>query len=287
MPANPKVRPFRIGLMRNGSVGYRPIATLGVSRDGGIWISPAPVRKFGWNYGVIHPDRADLHDIVHSMERPKLHYHRSGIVSATLTGADIERRRLAMRSVPDLVRAQALSIVSHRTWELTLDQTGPRKGDLAIVEDRWPTSVGVALSVIFYEPGNQLRISAVGQLSSVGLVADDYTRFAVDLNGHGMNAVIIGRSAVDFELPDMLEPGTTIAALPWTPGGKTEVREAFGLWSDTIRNPPIFHEENNEVLTPDELLLDLSQTTEPFLFKDVATGVVTIPTSSDVRSLIS
>jgi hypothetical protein len=80
-------KPFRVGVFRGSTQAFKPVATIGLVADGGLWVAPAPVRDFSWTYGPVRPTGSpEPPDHVEITQRPKLHYHQSGIVSVSLTG---------------------------------------------------------------------------------------------------------------------------------------------------------------------------------------------------------
>ncbi len=109
--ATAKVRGFRVGLMRNSSAGvrYKPAAWVGLASDGGVMVSPYP-SSGTWAYGVVRNSGPTDGAHVHTTKTPKLHYHRSGIASITLTGERIDTRRLQLHPLHTLRQAQILSI---------------------------------------------------------------------------------------------------------------------------------------------------------------------------------
>lgn len=72
--------------------------------------------------------------------------------------------------------------------------------------------------------------------------------------GHDVRALVVVLVTVSHEPEGWLEPGTTVAAIPWTTGkAGDEPREAFGLWSSSVRNPLIRLDTDTEVLSVDDL----------------------------------
>jgi hypothetical protein len=233
---------FRIGLARESGFTYKPIATVGITKDGGIFVAPAQVRDFGWKYGIMRPSGPVEGDTVTTRDRPKLHYHRSGIASVTLTGADLERRSLLLTPLPTISAAQVLSVVAIRPWELE-SAKHPRKGDVFTRVRKWPTSVAFSLSVVVASEDQQ-RSLIVPELAPTGLLPlGDETRFVVSLSAYGREAMLVGAVRVLFDEDQAEYPGTTVTALPWTVAGRDSNAESLGLWSTSLRNPMTLHED--------------------------------------------
>jgi len=50
-----------------------------------------------------------------------------------------------------------------------------------------------------------------------------------------------------------MEPGVSVVALPWKPGGPSTMDDAFGLWSTSMNNPVVKYEEDDDIPTEFEL----------------------------------
>ncbi len=73
----------------------------------------------------------------------------------------------------------------------------------------------------------------------------DPLRTVIDLRTRGVGAVlVIDIRSDDDDGPALeaspLEPGIAIVALPWTPGATAAPPDQLGLWSSTLRNPPLY-----------------------------------------------
>lgn len=248
-------RPFRVGVMRGPSQDFKPIATVGLARDGGVFVAPAPVRDFSWVYGNLQPGQVpEIGEHVTTVQRPKLHYHRSGIVRVTLTGADLEPREARYPAIPTMRRGQILSILTVRPWELKTRPGDPPKGDIIAIEPRWPEAIAFSLSVVTLPWEARHTAADLGDLAPIGMLAGDPSRIVVDMVGHDVRALVVVLVTVSHEPEGWLEPGTTVAAIPWTTGkAGDEPREAFGLWSSSVRNPLIRLDTDTEVLSVDDL----------------------------------
>jgi hypothetical protein len=73
--------------------------------------------------------------------RPKLHYHQSGYVPASLSGLRIPKRTAQYLPLKDLSRAQILGLAAVRPWELP-SFGEPRVGDVGTRETESPQRVG-------------------------------------------------------------------------------------------------------------------------------------------------
>lgn len=258
-----KPRAFHLGLMRRvGSrFEFKSAAVIGLSPDGGVFI--APMQSGPWRYGPLEGDLSALPTSAETPLRPKLHYHRSGRVYATLAGQELERKSLQLTQLPRLRYAQIFSLHCVRTWELPTRAKSLKLGDQFTAVKRWPD---VAVWTVFVlrasqRARDQLLIPGV---PSVGMLAgDDYTHGIVSLSAYGREAILL----ITVRTPDGWDRlprvgGTTVAALPWHPGDPTARDTSFGLWSSHLRNPIIKWEES---LPPD---LTPTQTTSTKLLED-------------------
>jgi hypothetical protein len=233
----------RLGVLRDsGNLGsvFKPVATIGLARDGGIFVAPAPVPSGGWNYGVISRDRPQKGEIVLTAQRPKLHYHRSGIVSATLTGTQLEHRSLHLPPLHEVTGAQVLSITCVRPWQLE-DALGDHKGDVFNVVRSWPQSVAFSLSMVV-TPERSRPIEHVPDIAPLGLVPGDPGAFVVSLEGHGLNALLVGRTGTEYTQVPGMHPGISVTAMRWNGGGPEFIADMFSLWSSSLPNPHVLYE---------------------------------------------
>lgn len=235
---------IRLGALRSsGSLGsvFKPVASIGLSKDGGIFVAPAPVLNDSWNYGVIGHDRPRTNEVVLTAHRPKLHYHRSGIVSATLTGTELEHRSLRLPPLEDVTGAQVLSITSVRPWQLA-SALGDRKGDVCNVVRSWPQSIAFSLSVVITSQ-DAASPRALQGLAPLGLVPGDPSAFTVSLRGYGLEALLIGRSGTDYTQTPGRRPGVSVTALRWSGESADSIPNMFSLWSSALPNPHIIYED--------------------------------------------
>ena len=242
--AAPRFRPIRIGVLRDGGSQFRRIANLGLSADGGVWVSPAALPGVSWNYGnqAPNPSRPQFYhspDAATTAHNVKLHYHRSGAVYPTLSGTDLERRSAYFPGLLEHPRTQIMSLTAGRTWEYPLVR--PKKGDAIWVVQRWPDWFIASFAVHLIPPGSSVRTVRTVNKGAAGLLDGDSERYVVDLSGHGIPGVLSIRlgSADESELPQPLgvEPTFSMAAFSWSETSRP--REVFALWSRNMTNPAI------------------------------------------------
>lgn len=258
----PLKKPFRIGLMRGAA--YKPIVTIGIARDAGIFVAPAAVGQQGWKYGVSRGGKAALlepMDHVSTPDRPKLHYHRSGVAAVTLTGVELERRTLRLPPVETVSRGQVLSIVAIRPWSLASAPASSRKGDLILFEPKWPQEVAIGLSLLHFDDAVPLPPSEMAELGPVGLVPGDDSRFRVDLSHYIPGMVLVGSTKISHRPSWHLEPSITVSALPWDPEGRESPNGVLALWSESLRNPVVY-QELDKWLPTTESFTDLAHSGE-------------------------
>ncbi|AYG03414.1 hypothetical protein [Gryllotalpicola protaetiae] len=237
MTVVPRAKPFRFGVARGARGEFKPICTIGMIRDGGIFVSPAKLANARWTYGLTPRYLLDREtDLVTVDERPKLHYHQSGIASVTLTGTSLERRHLRLNPITEIRRSAVISVVANRIWDLPTDPKGARNGDLMSLERLWPQVVGLTLSVVTVTDEQAARLHLF-DASAFGLIPGDRRSFLVSLAGFGHHAVLVGRFRLDME--PWPEPITsiTVGATPWSPEGPQRGDRALALFTEGLRNP--------------------------------------------------
>lgn len=235
-----KPRAFHVGLMRRtgSKFEFKSAAVIGLSPDGGIFI--APMQPGPWRYGPLEGNLSGLPTSAETSHRPKLHYHRSGRVYATLAGQELERRSLQLTQLTKLCYSQVFSVHCLRTWELPTRAKSLKVGDQFTVVRRWPD---VAVWTVFVLQASQ-RVRdelLIPGVPSMGMLAgDDYTHGVVSLSAYGREAILL----ITVRTPDGWDGlprvgGTTVAALPWHVGQPVAGDVSFGLWSSHLRNPMI------------------------------------------------
>lgn len=247
---------IRFGVLRaSGHEGteFKPVATVGIAKDGGVFVAPAAIGT-DWTYGPVGTDGLDPRDLVTTSERPKLHYHRSGIASATLTGADIRRSSGRLAPLAEVDRGQVLSIVTVLPAALASVESD-RKGDVMAVVDDWPVAVGFSLSVVV-APDDARHPLLLPGLSPMGLDAMDSSRFLVSLGGYGLQALLIGTLVVADGGDVGPHPGTSVTAVEWTPD-RTSIKNAFGLWTAALGQPVVLPQPHvpERMPSPGELVV--------------------------------
>lgn len=241
---------FRIGCRRGSQ--YRPIASVGLSKDGGIMVAPVAVKSYGWSYGTSRTATASApSDWITSPERPKLHYHSSGIASVTLTGHEIERKRLRLPPIQSISYGQVISIVAIRPWELQIGES--RRGDVGTIHKVWPESVSFLFQLVHYTGTVPVR-SQAAEIAPLGLPSGDDSRWFVDMSWYIPNTVLVALSATTAAQTKFLEPSVTVSALPWSPDRASAERDGvFALWSSNLRNPLVAHARARDLLTDEQL----------------------------------
>lgn len=242
MEGNEEKRPraFRVGLMRRVGTGFafKAAAKIGLASDGGVFVTPYG-NTDSWSYGIVSEHAPLQGEHLVTTLTPKLHYHRSGIVSATPpTGQDMERRRLQLTPLPDLHRAQILSIASVRTWDLPTRPKGILKGDQGTAILRWP-DVAIWTVSVLDATEDQRHALQIPELPSMGLLTGEtFTHSVISLAAYGRQAVLILTVETEYNwdyLPAV--GGTSVVALPTQADNPPDTVVGFALWSSGQRNP--------------------------------------------------
>ncbi len=231
-------------MRRTGSTfEYKSAAVIGLSPDGGVFI--APMQHGPWRYGLLEGNLSALPSSAETPLKPKLHYHRSGLVYATLAGQELERKSLKLTPLPRLRHSQIFSLHCVRTWELPTRTKSLKLGDQITSVTRWPDVAVWTVFVLQASPKlrDQLLIPGV---PSVGMLAgDNHTHAVVSLSAYGREAILlITVRSHDGWVGLPAVGGTTVAALSWHAGEPTNREVSFGLWSSQLRNPMIKWEES-------------------------------------------
>lgn len=261
-----KVRAFRIGLMRRvgSSVVFKPAALIGLSADGGVFVSPSQGSD-AWQYGVMEGVIPVTTASAETRLKPKLHYHRSGLVYATLSGHDLERRSLQLAPLPTLRRSQIFSVMCVRTWELPSRPKAMEWGDSATAVKRWPDVAMWGVFLLETSEDDRRALLIPGMRGHGMLAGQDYTHGVVSLSAYGREAVLLLSVQIEDTWNGLpTNGGTTIAALPWHPGSPGADDRTFGLWTAGLRNPLVHW----DALAPDDLT-PTSTTSEKKLDEDI------------------
>ena len=103
---------YRLVLPTDDPQQILPLASIGFDSEGGMFIAPVDVFGQSWHYGTVNTEQAPTDDeMATTAVRPKLMWHRSGRVHASLSGATAAVRRLLQLSPFDRLGIQVLSVV--------------------------------------------------------------------------------------------------------------------------------------------------------------------------------
>ena len=238
----------RLGVARRKD--FKPIANLSFAADGGVMLAPVGVPGARWRYGSLESDRlVERGAYAEVSARPKLHYHASGQVAATLDGVPIPRR---VAAYPPLVHLSSgsplLSIVATRPWELASAEQ--RRGDFSTLESQWPWAIGFSFSILDVPDFAKTRIALVG--GDRGLIAGDRHRAVFDLRQFGRQAILMAHLRVVDDPNRDAQASISMAAYPAVAEGESP-RRAYGLWSSTAKNPALWREVEGERLSLTDL----------------------------------
>jgi hypothetical protein len=190
--------------MLDDSSQFKPLVGLAASADGGLMIWPAKVPGQSWEFTKVdlpsgryrgQSARPAKRYVVRSEQPPKIHYHRSGWVTASLTGRD-ERRGFRGLSIDRLRGEQVFfCLVSHPAG---LPSRAAKANDLiGVSHTGWPALVRVEGYVY---ARSHLRPSLLGQIPgdrAVAVVQNFHAELVVDLAGHGLDAILAVRIKLD------------------------------------------------------------------------------------------
>jgi hypothetical protein len=229
---------------------YIPFGTLAFAPDGGIILAPADVTGARWRYGELRlgevPVRPNFSEV---FVKPKLHYHQSGRVSASLGGTRLPPRAVQYPPLAGLQHSQILGLTVVRPWELTWASKQPRVGDIGTRERSWPQVVGWSIGIIDHPSVEQSRV--VLSPGGRGLIGGDKQRAALDLREFGRNSLLIARIHLDYDPTPDLQTSITAAAYPVVENGVPQ--RSYVLWSSTARNPLLAYEDPSEFATRADL----------------------------------
>lgn len=224
---------MRVGLLRGPSMAYKPFARIGLASDGGVFIVPLGVESHPWIYGNFSEQESRDDTWVLTSEQPKLHYHRSGFVAASLTGKELLRRSAHFTPLAGMVRAQILNITVVRPWQLPTRNGGLTKGDVVSMERTWPQVCSIEVSIL--DASADVDLAPFEEIAPIGGVSTDPASFLVDLRAYGHRALLLGTFSSSYqEWTRSPEPGISIVALSQGARGH---RDCFGLWSRSLAFP--------------------------------------------------
>ena len=228
--------------MRNSTSEFKPLVNIATTSDGGLMLAPRAVPGAStWSYGIARARSTfgaiGVDDIIETTERPKVHWHRSGWTSVSLTGAQLRPARVKFDRLPDLRAAQVASVIVGRPWAFPTEPL--RTGDQFYVVDSWPMHLGVELYAYFVPQGANLDIVR-SRLPAVGLIDGDPVRTVVDLRGHDLDAFLVFRYRASDDLADAA--ATSIMAGPLRRRPRRSTRY-IALWSGNLDNPKVTIDE--------------------------------------------
>ena len=194
-----KVRPFRVGVLLEQTSEFKPLFGIGASSDGGVMVWPAKVPGQSWAFATAdvptgrfwgQRGRPREDELLLTTSPPKIHYHRSGFVSANVSGQP-GRRAFRAASLSSLRGEQALfGLISHPEG-MPRARVG-RNDVFGVAHGSWPASFLMRLH--FYARG-ELQPYVLNQLNgaSMGMVQDEFAEVVLDLGGHGLDVVVVVR----------------------------------------------------------------------------------------------
>jgi hypothetical protein len=230
-------RAFRFGVLNARDASFKPFVNVGLARDGGVFIVPVNIGGASWTHGPLDTTRSvqDQPALSTTSERPKLHYHRSGIVRATLDGARIDTgtsrfEPLHSRAANTFLTATVVKVADLPTKEV-------RRGDVSTIEGGWPGLVTLSFAVIHLSD-RQRAIGDDGELNPLGLTSETPAQFIIDLAGYGQSVQLLAQISTNLESPPGLECSICVAAYPdaGTIAGQVP-RMSHALWNANARNP--------------------------------------------------
>ncbi|MGQ1799162.1 hypothetical protein ACT4S5_18800 [Kocuria oceani] len=181
-------------------------------RDGGVMVTPL-LENWGEitcsqlivpSSGGLLPDE-DSYVTTGADNKPKLHYHRSGMSSvqpAKFEGRE-GRRTIHLPSMDDLDAVQIFSVTARLPGQLPWKNT-PRKGDIFNIMDR-PEVRSLLMSGVIYDR-NRIPAESIGGLEEgepVTMASGSHNAVLVDLSGYGLEAVLgLHFNPMPEKLPD-------------------------------------------------------------------------------------
>lgn len=238
-------RSFRLGMLYARTGEFVPFVSVHLARDGGVMIIPAHIEGESWMQGPLIPGVTvqEQASVAISAERPKLHYHRSGVVRASLTGFPLQAATSVFEPIADRTVCTMLSIVVAEP--ALLPRREMRKGDVASIEGDWPcawtNSIAVApagtrtAALRGVDDGDD-QLEGPDVLEPLRLTAQTPSQFIVDLSGYGHSLELVVDGSGSHLAPPGDGPSITIAAYPEASDGQRPSR-AHALWNAGARNP--------------------------------------------------
>jgi hypothetical protein len=237
-------RSFRFGVLHAPTSVFKPIASIGIAKDGGVFVSPADTGSATWSHGPLDMTRlvSEQDAVVTTPERPKLHYHRSGVVRVSLTGTPLQANSSRFTPLVERGVSTFMSVVAIRPVRLPTREL--RRGDLSTIEGAWPTSVRLSLTIVLPTDRNAL-FEAADELGPLGLVSETPSQFVVNLAGYGHSVHLLGQIVTTDEPPLEDRVSVTVAAYPEPVNGSQALpTAAHGLWNTDVRNPILGYDDS-------------------------------------------
>lgn len=237
-------RSFRLGLLHARTGEFIPFVSVGLARDGGVFVSPVDLAGESWMQGPIAPGLSisQQPQVSTSVERPKLHYHRSGIVRASLSGSKLVAATSTFEPMFERTVGTLISIVVTEPFKLPRQEF--RAGDIATIEGDWPATATNSIAVI--QPSSRvtsLEDEEASGLAPIGLVSQTPSQAVVDLRGYGHSALLLVDGGCGHVPVPGEGPTITITAYPESPDGKRPSK-AHALWNASARNPLLGYQED-------------------------------------------
>lgn len=195
-----KKRSLGVHIKMNTEGFPRKMLSLAVNnKDGGVMVTPH-LQNWGKIFtsqltvtksGGLLPDETD-YAITGPDNKPKLHYHRSGMSSVQpqqFTGGE-GRRTTHLPSLDELDGVQIFSVAARIPGKLPWDQR-VNKGDIVNVMDL-PTVRTLLLSAVIYNRNNvpARSIDGVDALDPVSFASNHNNAVLVDLSGYDLEALL-------------------------------------------------------------------------------------------------
>jgi hypothetical protein len=217
-----RIKRFRLGVMTADGDDFRPVMNLQASRDGGLMMWPTPIpTSETWEISTVKipaggftglPALPPPEEIVTVDQSPKVHYHRSGYVSANLSHQS-ERRSFDGVAIQDLRGEQLFSALFSLPLSMPYDPHWlDRRGDV-FTRSYSRTDSTLRVSGFIYELSQVERLIRGMQPEGEawGIVAGTRDELIVNFSGHGLEAVLVLR--LDWTDEEPLVPGAPQALL--------------------------------------------------------------------------
>lgn len=220
-----KPRDRRIGITREGRPGYKHLLTVVINGDGGVIITPAQPAR-GWLLTERDQQGAVVRKLrANSSDRPRLHYHASGLTTLHLPDNNSDRVRVQLPRLESVTRRQIFALrqsnISQCPKMYFSDDKPrqPRSGDAFVVaHGDWPAAVTVTGVLMHHATApwlgrSYLKAAECGDgMPPLQLVPGRQQEQILDLRGRGIPSFLVFR----YHLYDFAPQGaatTTLAGL--------------------------------------------------------------------------